>query len=904
MNYLEEQTDGEAMINSIKNGDQPLPRVTQVSISKTSSNEQPPLKDNSMWSDQEKKIQKINRLARYLLIQEEKCCGTSNPLALIAEKTKVSKSKEKIVVSLDSKGSDADDFSELKKITALLAKAFNRRKFYSNPTNNNLRTSSTSQSSNKKQEFVNSDSDQKINANMVFMAQIEKVLFDSETSSSSADEKISEVAYYTSESESEFEFETSEYYDKSTNYGLFVNNDDDQEIFHDAIESASENFIENHNDSQKDYDKKQIADQEVMYDKMSVQLVELDKHTVHMIMPSKDNLYDGRKGIGFENSRYFEKTKDMRPSHYDEKVIGRGYTSMFLTHSDEALEIEKFKRSRENKIEFAYDYGNLNASYQTSSLKPYVPSVILEKIIIDLEDEVVSLLEKEKANLKTIESLKSKGFESSENAIYDLENQSENDCHIIEKKCDKVKNLKVIAPGMFKLSVSQNVSPIFVTKTSCASNDVEIKLKKRHCLDLSMDHRFGMFKAYDGLEPNLSNLNETGKSSNPSVSQASETSKKDLEDLFQNFYDEYFDSSKIMKSSTTNVETSINEEVFHEVSESFQGEPSSSSLNDDVQQSPEEVILPQTNTHSISNNMIPNVDEASTSHNVFNERLEDAYFNESTSFHDPSNVHTFYQPYPHEKKWTKDHPLHKIIGDPKLSVRTRGQLANSCLFSCLLSSIEPANVAEALRDTDWNKKDESSLVIRNKEKLVAVGYSQLEGIDYDETFAPVARIEAIRLFLAYAAHKYFTVFQMDVKTAFLNEILKEEVSTILSLVSTSTSSANSIGVALRGTPGLLRTRIGRSVGLMTPVSLVPSITGIPVVTARVVVVVAAAVVVTTTSPVRSMTVVILTVAPVTTLLRGRLMSITTPLPLVWSLCVIIIPLMKDLIVASSIGNLS
>nr|GFB94501.1 integrase, catalytic region, zinc finger, CCHC-type, peptidase aspartic, catalytic [Tanacetum cinerariifolium] len=160
--------------------------------------------------------------------------------------------------------------------------------------------------------------------------------------------------------------------------------------------------------------------------------------------------------------------------------------------------------------------------------------------------------------------------------------------------------------------------------------------------------------------------------------------------------DEYFDSSKIIKSSTTNVETSINEKVFHEVSESFQGESSSSSLNDDVQQSPEEVILPQTNTQSISNNMIPNVDEASTSHNVFNERLEDAYFDASTSFHDPSNVYTFYQPYTHEKKWTKDHPLHKIIGDPKSIVRTRGQLANSCL----LSSIEPANVAEALKDAD------------------------------------------------------------------------------------------------------------------------------------------------------------------------------------------------------------
>nr|GFD14759.1 reverse transcriptase [Tanacetum cinerariifolium] len=69
--------------------------------------------------------------------------------------------------------------------------------------------------------------------------------------------------------------------------------------------------------------------------------------------------------------------------------------------------------------------------------------------------------------------------------------------------------------------------------------------------------------------------------------------------------------------------------------------------------------------------------------------------------HDPSNVHTFYQPYPHEKKWTKDHPLHKVIGDPKSSVRTRGQLANSCLVSCLLSSIEPTNVAAALRDVDW-----------------------------------------------------------------------------------------------------------------------------------------------------------------------------------------------------------
>nr|GFC52229.1 hypothetical protein [Tanacetum cinerariifolium] len=100
--------------------------------------------------------------------------------------------------------------------------------------------------------------------------------------------------------------------------------------------------------------------------------------------------------------------------------------------------------------------------------------------------------------------------------------------------------------------------------------------------------RFEMASKQFSLEPGLSNLNETRKSSNPSVSQVLETSKKDLEDLFHKFYDDYFDDSKIMKSSTTNVETSNvevpsnEEEVFHENFESFQKETSSFSLNDDV----------------------------------------------------------------------------------------------------------------------------------------------------------------------------------------------------------------------------------------------------------------------------------------------------------------------------------
>ncbi|GJZ66543.1 putative ribonuclease H-like domain-containing protein [Tanacetum coccineum] len=136
---------------------------------------------------------------------------------------------------------------------------------------------------------------------------------------------------------------------------------------------------------------------------------------------------------------------------------------------------------------------------------------------------------------------------------------------------------------------------------------------------------------------------------------------------------------------------------------------------------------------------------------------------------------------------------------------------HTCLFACFLSQEEPKKVIQALKDPSWieamqeellqfklqqvwtlvdlphgkraigtkwvyrNKKDERGIVIRNKARLVAQGYTQEEGIDYDEVFAPVARIEAIRLFLAYASFKDFVVYQMDVKSAFLYGKIKEEV---------------------------------------------------------------------------------------------------------------------------------
>ncbi|GJR56293.1 putative ribonuclease H-like domain-containing protein [Tanacetum coccineum] len=100
---------------------------------------------------------------------------------------------------------------------------------------------------------------------------------------------------------------------------------------------------------------------------------------------------------------------------------------------------------------------------------------------------------------------------------------------------------------------------------------------------------------------------------------------------------------------------------------------------------------------------------------------------------------------------------------------------HTCLFACFLSQEEPKRIAKAISDFAWEQEDERGIVIRNKARLVAQGHTQEEGIDYDEVFASIARIAAIRLFLAYASFMGFMVYQMDMKSAFLYDRIEEEV---------------------------------------------------------------------------------------------------------------------------------
>nr|GEZ74094.1 integrase, catalytic region, zinc finger, CCHC-type, peptidase aspartic, catalytic [Tanacetum cinerariifolium] len=137
-----------------------------------------------------------------------------------------------------------------------------------------------------------------------------------------------------------------------------------------------------------------------------------------------------------------------------------------------------------------------------------------------------------------------------------------------------------------------------------------------------------------------------------------------------------------------------------------------------------------------------------------------------------------------------DHPLEQVRGNPSRPVQTRRKLPTDpemCMFALTVSTAEPKNIKEAIADSAWIEamqeelhqfdklQDEDQTVIRNKARLGAKGYAQEEGIDFEESFAPVASLEAIRIFVAYAAHKSFLIYQMDVKTAFLNGPLKEEV---------------------------------------------------------------------------------------------------------------------------------
>ncbi|GKD67111.1 retrovirus-related pol polyprotein from transposon TNT 1-94, partial [Tanacetum coccineum] len=155
---------------------------------------------------------------------------------------------------------------------------------------------------------------------------------------------------------------------------------------------------------------------------------------------------------------------------------------------------------------------------------------------------------------------------------------------------------------------------------------------------------------------------------------------------------------------------------------------------------------------------------------------------DSTSQGSSSNVIQIHTPFEHLGRWTKDHPITNMIDDPFRSVFTRKQLETDvmwCYFDAFLTLVEPNNFKQAMIKASWidAMQEEIHEFERLKvwELVLCPDNVQEDGIDFEESFAPVARIEAICIFVANATHKNMKIYQMDVKMAFLNRELKEEV---------------------------------------------------------------------------------------------------------------------------------
>nr|GEX07437.1 reverse transcriptase domain-containing protein [Tanacetum cinerariifolium] len=267
------------------------------------------------------------------------------------------------------------------------------------------------------------------------------------------------------------------------------------------------------------------------------------------------------------------------------------------------------------------------------------------------------------------------------------------------------------------------------------------------------------------------------------------TTSNELDLLFSPMFDELLNGSSqvVSKSSAVTTADAPNQRQQHHIT----------SLNTHI--TPEPTCQVPTQAPTVTST--ENINQADTISenaqvaddefiNIFSTPVQDR--GETLSRHvDSSNMHTFYQRHPSEHRWTKDHPLEQVIRNPSQLVRTRRQLESDgemCMFA-LTEELHQFNrldvwelvyrpLCKNVINMKWlwkNKRDEKNTVIRNKCRLVAKGYAQKEGVDFEESFAPVARLEAVRLFIGYDAHKSFTVYQIDVKTSFLYGPLKEEV---------------------------------------------------------------------------------------------------------------------------------
>nr|GEZ02608.1 hypothetical protein [Tanacetum cinerariifolium] len=217
------------------------------------------------------------------------------------------------------------------------------------------------------------------------------------------------------------------------------------------------------------------------------------------------------------------------------------------------------------------------------------------------------------------------------------------------------------------------------------------------------------------------------------------------------------------------------------------GSPSSTTVDQDAPSPSKSQTTPETQSSVIPQDVEEDIHDIEVAHigndPLFGVPIPEVISTQSSSTVSPHTiVQSDHQIPQHNSKWTKDHLLDNIIGQLSRPVSTWLQLyeqALFCYYDAFQTLVEPKTYKDALTQSCWIEAMKEELNeferLENTACLVARCYRQEEGIDFEESFAPVARLEAIWIFLAYAAHKNMVVYQMDVKTAFLNGNLREEV---------------------------------------------------------------------------------------------------------------------------------
>ncbi|GJZ47173.1 retrovirus-related pol polyprotein from transposon TNT 1-94 [Tanacetum coccineum] len=269
--------------------------------------------------------------------------------------------------------------------------------------------------------------------------------------------------------------------------------------------------------------------------------------------------------------------------------------------------------------------------------------------------------------------------------------------------------------------------------------------------------------------------------------------RTDWDILFQPLFDKLLNPLSSVDRPAPEVIAPIAEVVAPEPAASI-GSPSSTTVDQDAPSPSNSQITPETQSPVISN------DVEEENHDLYVTHMNnDPFFgipileknSKASSSSDviPTIVYTAAPNSEHVTKWTKDHPLYNIIGELKRPVSIRLQLHEQslfCYYDAFITLVEPKNYNDALSQACWIEAMQEELneferlevweLVPRPDKVMVITLKWIyKGIDFEESFAPVARLDAIQIFLAYAAHMNMIIYQMDVKTTFLNDILREEV---------------------------------------------------------------------------------------------------------------------------------